>query len=178
MWKIKKKTKVTLISQPDMWLAMILPGPGEAGLPRTLSLGERTIRQRREWGCDIAFLMPVASKGPLQLIHRHSCKGGGGWTTLLMLHGAKGQDRIAKMSPPKPPVGRRVRAQSGRRLAGRSPLCELSLARAGQLSLSTPAPSAHHPTRCPIPFMHSSNRSRILFFYLSIYSPMANMPQF
>lgn len=78
MWKIKKKTKVTLISQPDMWLAMILPGPGEAGLPRTSSLGERTIRQSREGSCYIAFQMPVASKGPPQLIHCHSCKGGGG----------------------------------------------------------------------------------------------------
>lgn len=143
-----------------------LAWPGRSRLPRTSSLGERTIRQRREWGCYTAFPMPIASKGPLQLIHRHSCKGGGGWATLLMLHGAKGQDRIAKMSLPKPPAGRRIRAQRGKCLSVRGlPCASCPWPWAVQPLLEHPqAPSAHHPTRCSIPFMHNSNGSRILFF--------------
>lgn len=165
MWKRKKKTKATLISQPDMWLAMILPGPGEAGLPRTSSLGERTIRQCREWSRYTAFQMPVASKGPPQLIHCHSCKGGGvdnasnsAWS--------KGQDRITKMSLPKPPAGRRMRAQRGRCRSVRGLLCVCCpWPQADQPRLEHPqTPSAHHPPRCSIPFMHNYIWSRILSF--------------
>lgn len=54
---------------------MILPGPGEAGLPRISSQREGLIRQCQEWGCYFVFQMPLASKGPLQLIYHHSYKG-------------------------------------------------------------------------------------------------------
>lgn len=176
MWRIKKKTKVTLISQPNRRPVMILPGPGEAGLPRISSLREGPIRQCQEWGCYFVFQMPLASKGPLQPIYHQSYKGvmRGRGTMPLILHRAKGKDKRESQSClcQSHPTGRRIGAQRGRwPLSEKSPLCELSLASDGAPPVLT------IPQYAPFHFCTTPISQEFFLINLKIYFPMANMPQ-
>lgn len=143
----------------------------------------------QEWGAALHVRRrPLASQGLLQLIHRHTYKRYvcvGGWVSDNASNSnstgseRKVQDRIPKLSLPKSPAGRRIRAQSRRwPLNEKSPRGSCRWPQTIGPRLERPQdPSTHHPHYAPCHFCTTLIGQEVFLINSRIYFPEANMPR-
>lgn len=76
MWRIKKKTETTLISQPDVQLVVVQSGPGRSQPAKNFIPGKRDTASAPGVGWLLCISDTPCFQGALRLIQCHSHKGG------------------------------------------------------------------------------------------------------